>query len=77
MGTRMVEPALRRIPAEGRLLAWRMTSGVVPKRLASEEMLSRALLILCVVQVDSAWPHCARLISNFLAFSCGSRILVC
>jgi hypothetical protein len=63
----MVEPAFRRV-CGGMLLAWRMTSGVVPNFEASEAMLSLAPVILCVVQVDSAWPHCARFRWNFSAF---------
>src|SRR5262245_4473546 len=40
-------------------------------------MLSRALEILWVVQLDRAWVHDARLVGNSAAFSVGSRILVC
>jgi len=74
-GTRMVEPTFSSDFA-GMLLAWRRTSGVVPNFEASEAMLTRAPVILCVVQVDRAWPHCARLMWNFSAFYFGSRICV-
>src|SRR5476649_300956 len=72
----MVEPATSTVFC-GMLLGWRITSGVVWKREASVAMRSRALVILVVVQVDSAWPHCARFRWNLAAFSVGSRILVC
>jgi hypothetical protein len=73
-GTRMVEPAFS-TDFCGMLLAWRITSAMW-KREASELMLSRALVILCVVQVDSSLVHWARFRWNFSAFSFGSRILV-
>src|SRR6185369_6712904 len=76
VGTKMVEPAFS-TDFCGILFAWRMASGVVPNLRASEAMLSRALEILWVVQLDRAWVQDARLAANLAAFSVGSRILVC